>query len=388
MLAVELSSFQLHWTSSLRPLASAVLNVAEDHVDWHGSMDDYAADKGRVYDEHQVACVYNVADPRDRAAGARRRRRGGLPRHRLHPRGPVGRDARASSRTSSSTGRSSPTGDRAAAELGTGRRRPPGRAAQRRQRPRSGGPGPRLRRARRRRSATGCGPSCPTRTGSPAWPSVDGRRPTSTTARRPTRTRPQRRSQAYDSVVWLAGGLAKGASFDDLVERVSGRLRGVVAVRHRRSRRSSAALAATRARRPGGRGRQRRDWSRGCRRDDRGRAGSRRAGASRRHRAARAGLRVHGPVPRLRASAATSSPPSSGRGRWREPDPHPRDAGCSSRAVARPVRLLDRPLTSYLLVLGQRRRPARARAADGAVGEQRDVLRRDRARPSRCSSGS
>jgi UDP-N-acetylmuramoylalanine--D-glutamate ligase len=64
VLAVELSSFQLHWTGSLSPEASAVLNVAEDHVDWHGSMEAYARDKGRVYENTQRACVYNVADPR------------------------------------------------------------------------------------------------------------------------------------------------------------------------------------------------------------------------------------------------------------------------------------------------------------------------------------
>ena len=34
--------------------------------------------------------------------------------------------------------------------------------------------------------------------------------------------------QAYDPVVWVAGGLAKGACFDDLVAAVRGRLRGVV----------------------------------------------------------------------------------------------------------------------------------------------------------------
>ncbi len=45
LLAVELSSFQLHWAPSLRPEAGAVLNVAEDHLDWHGSMDAYARDK-------------------------------------------------------------------------------------------------------------------------------------------------------------------------------------------------------------------------------------------------------------------------------------------------------------------------------------------------------
>jgi UDP-N-acetylmuramoylalanine--D-glutamate ligase len=48
VLAVELSSFQLHWAPSLRPEAGVVLNVAEDHLDWHGSMAAYAADKARV----------------------------------------------------------------------------------------------------------------------------------------------------------------------------------------------------------------------------------------------------------------------------------------------------------------------------------------------------
>lgn len=63
VLAVELSSFQLHWSHSLRPRASACLNVAPDHLDWHGSMAAYALAKGRVYADTEVACVYNVADP-------------------------------------------------------------------------------------------------------------------------------------------------------------------------------------------------------------------------------------------------------------------------------------------------------------------------------------
>jgi UDP-N-acetylmuramoylalanine--D-glutamate ligase len=46
--AVELSSFQLHWAPSLRPEAGVVLNVAEDHLDWHGTLADYARDKARV----------------------------------------------------------------------------------------------------------------------------------------------------------------------------------------------------------------------------------------------------------------------------------------------------------------------------------------------------
>ncbi|GAB4100418.1 UDP-N-acetylmuramoyl-L-alanine--D-glutamate ligase [Sinomonas halotolerans] len=58
--AVELSSFQLHWARSVSPLASVVLNVAEDHVDWHGSYESYLADKARIYENTQIACVYNA----------------------------------------------------------------------------------------------------------------------------------------------------------------------------------------------------------------------------------------------------------------------------------------------------------------------------------------
>ncbi|WP_101379935.1 MULTISPECIES: UDP-N-acetylmuramoyl-L-alanine--D-glutamate ligase [Kitasatospora] len=63
VLAVELSSYQLHWAPSLRVHSAAVLNLAPDHLDWHGSMEAYAADKGRIYQGNQVACVYNLADP-------------------------------------------------------------------------------------------------------------------------------------------------------------------------------------------------------------------------------------------------------------------------------------------------------------------------------------
>ncbi|MFH8446181.1 UDP-N-acetylmuramoyl-L-alanine--D-glutamate ligase [Streptomyces sp. NPDC018026] len=62
VLAVELSSYQLHWAPSLRADSAAVLNLAPDHLDWHGSMEAYAADKGRIYEGNRVACVYNVAD--------------------------------------------------------------------------------------------------------------------------------------------------------------------------------------------------------------------------------------------------------------------------------------------------------------------------------------
>jgi UDP-N-acetylmuramoylalanine--D-glutamate ligase len=61
--AVELSSFQLHYTHTMAAESAAVLNVAEDHLDWYASMADYAADKGRIYERVRRACVYNVADP-------------------------------------------------------------------------------------------------------------------------------------------------------------------------------------------------------------------------------------------------------------------------------------------------------------------------------------
>jgi UDP-N-acetylmuramoylalanine--D-glutamate ligase len=61
LLAVELSSFQLHRAPSLRPDAGVVLNVAEDHLDWHGTMDAYARDKARVLDGR--VAVVGLDDP-------------------------------------------------------------------------------------------------------------------------------------------------------------------------------------------------------------------------------------------------------------------------------------------------------------------------------------
>ena len=70
--AVELSSFQLHYTHSMSAESAVVLNLAEDHLDWYAgpagptAMERYAADKGRIYQQVQRACVYNVADPATR----------------------------------------------------------------------------------------------------------------------------------------------------------------------------------------------------------------------------------------------------------------------------------------------------------------------------------
>ncbi|MDO4899597.1 UDP-N-acetylmuramoyl-L-alanine--D-glutamate ligase [Actinomyces sp.] len=62
VLAVELSSFQLHSTHTLSPLAATCLNVAPDHLDWHGSLAAYTADKARIYARTRRAAVYNAAD--------------------------------------------------------------------------------------------------------------------------------------------------------------------------------------------------------------------------------------------------------------------------------------------------------------------------------------
>jgi UDP-N-acetylmuramoylalanine--D-glutamate ligase len=61
VLAVELSSFQLHWSPSIRPYAGCVLNVADDHLDWHGSFAAYAAAKAQAL--RADVAVAGVDDP-------------------------------------------------------------------------------------------------------------------------------------------------------------------------------------------------------------------------------------------------------------------------------------------------------------------------------------
>jgi UDP-N-acetylmuramoylalanine--D-glutamate ligase len=62
VLAVELSSFQLHWSRELAPDAAVVLNIAPDHLDWHGSFDGYAADKAAIW-RYGGCGAYNADDP-------------------------------------------------------------------------------------------------------------------------------------------------------------------------------------------------------------------------------------------------------------------------------------------------------------------------------------
>ncbi|HZV64216.1 MAG TPA: UDP-N-acetylmuramoyl-L-alanine--D-glutamate ligase [Telluria sp.] len=67
---LELSSFQLHATFSLQADAATVLNLTQDHLDWHGDMAAYAADKARIFGAHTVrvlnrddAAVMRMAEP-------------------------------------------------------------------------------------------------------------------------------------------------------------------------------------------------------------------------------------------------------------------------------------------------------------------------------------
>ncbi len=67
-LVVELSSHQL-WYQSLSapagqivPFSSVCLNLADDHLLWHGSADAYRDAKAIIYRHTRVACVYNKAD--------------------------------------------------------------------------------------------------------------------------------------------------------------------------------------------------------------------------------------------------------------------------------------------------------------------------------------
>ena len=60
---LELSSFQLETAHTFEPDAAAVLNITQDHLDWHGGLDAYAAAKGRIFGPHTTR-VLNRDDAR------------------------------------------------------------------------------------------------------------------------------------------------------------------------------------------------------------------------------------------------------------------------------------------------------------------------------------
>jgi UDP-N-acetylmuramoylalanine--D-glutamate ligase len=63
VIAVEVGAPQLPYVYTMSPFASAILNIAEDHLDLFGTMSEYTRIKSLVYERTQKAIVFNVADP-------------------------------------------------------------------------------------------------------------------------------------------------------------------------------------------------------------------------------------------------------------------------------------------------------------------------------------
>ncbi|MBA0050329.1 UDP-N-acetylmuramoyl-L-alanine--D-glutamate ligase [Streptomyces sp. AJS327] len=225
VLAVELSSYQLHWAPSVRAHSGAVLNLAPDHLDWHGGMREYAADKGRIYEGNEVACVYNVADPAT---------------ERLVRAADVVEGCRAVGFTLGTPGPS---------ELGVVDGILVDRAfvENRRESAQELAEVSDVRPPAPHNIANALAAAALARAyGVPPTAVRDGLRAFRPDAHRiahvadvaevayvndskATNTHAAQASlTAYDSVVWIAGGLAKGATFDELVTAAAGRLRGVV----------------------------------------------------------------------------------------------------------------------------------------------------------------
>ena len=229
--AVELSSFQLHYTRSMSAESAVVLNFAEDHLDWYDGphpMADYAADKGRIYERVQRAAVYNVADPEterlvvdaDVVEGARAIGFTlGMPAV-----GMVGVVEDILADRAFIEQRSSTAAELCTiADLNHGDSPPPhlvanalAAAALARA---HGVPQAAVREGLRSFRPDGHRIAHVAEADGVTW--VDDSKATNPHAAMSS-------LQAYESVVWVAGGLAKGARFDDLVQAVRGRLRGAV----------------------------------------------------------------------------------------------------------------------------------------------------------------
>ena len=223
--AVELSSFQLHYTSSISCESAAVLNVAEDHLDWYDSMAEYAADKGRIYERVKKACVYNVADPETeklvraadvvdgaRAIGFTLGMPGvgmvGVVDDILADRAFIERRDNSAAELCTIADLASPAPHFVANALAAAALA------------RAHGVAPvAVRDGLRAFRPDGHRIAIVAKGAGVTW--VDDSKATNPHAA-------QSSLQAYDPVVWIAGGLAKGASFDQLVVAVKHRLRGVV----------------------------------------------------------------------------------------------------------------------------------------------------------------
>jgi UDP-N-acetylmuramoylalanine--D-glutamate ligase len=63
VIAVEVGAPQLPFVESMSPLASVCLNIADDHIDHFGSFQNYVAAKAKIYERTQIAAVFNADDP-------------------------------------------------------------------------------------------------------------------------------------------------------------------------------------------------------------------------------------------------------------------------------------------------------------------------------------
>jgi len=218
VLAVELSSFQLHWASTLRPHTAVVLNVAPDHLDWHGSPEAYAEAKGRIHAPATVA-VYNREDAASvRLAAPAERRVGvtlGTPRvgelgvvedllvDRAFPDVPGEATELATLADLTVPGAHNVANALAAAALARS----------------YGVPAPAVRDGLRGFTPDPHRNALVARVDGVSW--VDDSKATNPHAAAASLA-------SYDSVVWLAGGLLKGAEVDDLVRQAAPRLRAAV----------------------------------------------------------------------------------------------------------------------------------------------------------------
>ena len=219
VIAVEVSSFQLHWTSTVEFAAAALLNVAPDHLDWHGSLEAYAADKALAW-RGQGTVVVNDDDVATRALAASV--------------SPVaqGRTVRGFTLGAPGPGQlgvrdgwlvDSDEAHTPLAEVADVRPAAPHNVAN-------------ALAAAALARAYGVA-AVAVRDGLRAFQAGGHRIALVATAEGvdyvddSKATNPHAAAaslQAFDRVVWIAGGLAKGATFDDLVQQTSARLRGVV----------------------------------------------------------------------------------------------------------------------------------------------------------------
>ena len=63
VIAVEVGAPQLPFVESMSPLASVCLNIADDHLDHFGTFQDYVSAKAKIYERTQIAAVFNADDP-------------------------------------------------------------------------------------------------------------------------------------------------------------------------------------------------------------------------------------------------------------------------------------------------------------------------------------